>query len=154
MNKHKTNKNNIFKNHLTVYILFGVVFSFYGCSSPNIEGYNYDIDTVKRNEIVEELNLEILLRDANGYPIEAATISLSTKQFEEDGITNSEGRTSLIGRRKANEPLIFKFKGKDFKATEILSHIPTSFREGGLVFELINDHRVRLSHYSIDGLYR
>lgn len=147
------NKNN-FKTNLISLLLYLALLATYGCSAPSIEGYTSDLDTIKRNEIVDELNLEILLRDSSGNPIQSARISLSTKQFEEDGITNSDGRTSLIGRRKANEPLIFKFKGKGINATEILTHIPTSFIDGGLVFELVNEHRVRLSHYSIDGLYR
>ncbi len=53
------NKNN-FKTNLISLLLYIALLATYGCSAPSIEGYTSDLDTIKRNEIVDELNLEIV----------------------------------------------------------------------------------------------
>lgn len=124
------------------------------CSPPTIEGYQTDSTEKQAIGTPEKINYEIKVLSQSGEPLDAILVSLGTNSFEESGTTNSDGVTSLVGQRLGNEPLNFTFKGKDLNATQIIRHLPSTATDAALVFEVVNEHIVRFSHYSVNGLYR
>ena len=138
----------------TIFRISLVLLTFGACSSSAPGTFVSDPSEVKTEFIPQELNFEVKILDQAGQVVPYLDVSLDTKTFHDEGVTNVDGIVTLVAQRSQGEPLTFRFRGKDLFAAETVSQLPTSLNSPIIVFEIVSPHKVRLSHYSVDGLYR
>lgn len=140
------------KNIVHTFLILASLFII-SCSSTNTQ----IADGPMEKPLVESavpIRYDIYIKNFDGSAVSNTQITMKSRTFIDTGVTNSEGLVSLVGERSGSEPLQFTFENKNLRANEILGHLPTSLTSGTLSFEIINENRVRLSHYIAEGLHR
>ena len=96
------------KNLFTSLVLIASLFQN-SCSNNSLEHYTYEPMPVEKSVQSQNLNLELKIVQQNGAPLSNVTVVLATKNFSDQGVTNTDGVINLIAKREHGEALVFTF---------------------------------------------
>jgi len=143
----------IFRNCIPS-LVFCCLILLSSCGTKNINGYTTDPSRKDDKISPNEIHVEFMVVNPDGSPVNGLGIKAETRKYTGKGITNSNGVSRFNIKRLESESILFTFEDKSTHAIESLHHLPSKIKNVGLVFERSTNSKVRLSHYSLDGLHR
>ncbi len=134
--------------------IFFICFSFFACSSSKDQGKYLDERPKAEIAAPSDVNIEVKVVNPDSTSVEGMKVSVITSLGQETVITNQNGIAQLTVQRAYSEPLTFRFQKSNMEMSETIRTLPSDLKFAGLVFEVLSPNRIKLSHYTVDGLYR
>ena len=134
--------------------LLFLCFSFFACSSSKDQSQLLNERPKADIAAPTDVNIEVKIVNPDSSNVDGMKVSVITSLGQATVITNQNGIAQLTIQRAYSEPLTFRFQKSNMEMSETIRTLPSDLKFAGLVFEVLSPNRIKLSHYTVDGLYR
>lgn len=150
---HNFNKRYKLKAIFKIYIFSICLFAVACSSNNNSEELLSERPGIEKTEPID-VNFEVKIVNPDSSSVDGMRLTIITSSDQQTVMANNNGIAQLTVRRMNSEPITFKFQKFNMEWTETVRTLPSALSFAGLVFEVVSPTRIKLSHYTVDGLYR